>query len=429
MSNNVPINSLKLNRLFRESCKYNNNAFNFIFSHKSTIVCFIHLKDLSSLITVTDLEYNPMFLHKVNAIIAQCNISDSGKYIVWQTATAKNDDSNSIFFYDVENQNLIWKRPAYIHNKYLRGIYIFDFVEVQYDDLIIKYDFEGNEIDKETNYYKLLKSKCVSPYYWNSCAYIMIDALNNNFNKEIEKEITEKIYAAEHNANMSNYQLSLTYRKLGDCYVKHNYKYKALNTYRKALMYNSKIGIKKTIIKLEKEIGAKHLEIKPQKMPVDAEPIQNHKYSYGAEFDKILQKYIEDSFSTKLVAVDNITLTKEEIKLLRYINKRSATDFQIPQYFTYEYKLDLKNTIINFFTGDYIKIADIEFTLNKTTVPVLKAFLKENKIICNGKKTELISIIMNSFSNDVITNHFKERYFLLTKKGENLIQENRELFF
>lgn len=254
MSDNVPINSLKLNRFLRESCKYNNNAFNFIFSHKCTIVCFIHLKGLLSLITVTDSDFNPLFLHKVDAIIAQCNISTNGKYIAWQTANSNSDDSNSIFFYDVVNKNLLWKHQAYIHSKYLKGIYIFDFVEVQYDDVTIKYDFQGNEIDDKMNYYTRLKSKCISPYFWNSEVLKIIDALDNDFHSHVETLVLERIDLIESNDKMSKFQLSQTYKRLGDCYLNHNYKLKALNTYKKGLSLSEKLPVKRIIAKLESEL-------------------------------------------------------------------------------------------------------------------------------------------------------------------------------
>lgn len=229
---------------------------NYVLSGKQTTVAFISADtSYHSWISVLDINFNPLFTYETNAYIYECNISMDGNYVVWHTATSQYSDSNSIFLFDVYNQKLLWKINSLIHNKYSKGIYVFpdkNTVECVYQDITIRYDMNGQETDPENTYKEMLKSSCVSPYYWNIQAFNMIDALNNEFNEGTEKEIVELIRVAEHNPEMSKYQLSLTYKKLGDCYYNNNYYHKALNCYKTGLQYNEKLPVKRKILKLEK---------------------------------------------------------------------------------------------------------------------------------------------------------------------------------
>lgn len=249
-----------LSQKFYEAYKYNNRMYNFISSGINTLVGFINKEALHSIIAVLDNNFNIITSYETNAFIHSCNISDNGKYIVWQTAFSQNSDSNSIFLFDVSKRKLLWRINAPIHIRYLNGIFVFDavhIVECRYDDISIKYDFYGNELNPEENYKNMLKSYCVSPYYWNSQALKIIETLDNEFCEDVEREVIERINAAEKHPEMSKYQLSHTYRKLGDCYLNHGFNEKALNTYKKGIEYYSKLPVKRIIIKLEKEINKK----------------------------------------------------------------------------------------------------------------------------------------------------------------------------
>lgn len=256
------VNISNLQQEYYEHYKFKpSNEFNFLLSGKNTIVAFINDRNdiYSSLISVLDLNYNPLFTYKTNAFIHACNISDDGNYIVWQTASSPNEDSDSIFLFDTYNKKLLWKIQSYIHCKYSKGIYVFpknNIVECIFEDISIKYDMNGKEIDSESNYRNMLKSTCVSPYYWNIQAMKIINELKCDFNHLVEQEVLDRLNAAEQNSKMSKYQLSITYKELADCYYKNNFYSKALECYEKGLLYNNKLPVKRKISKLKKELNS-----------------------------------------------------------------------------------------------------------------------------------------------------------------------------
>lgn len=231
---------------------------NFVMSSVNTIVAFTSAEtQFHSWISVLDLNFSPLFTYETNASIHCCDISDDGRYIVWQTASSSEDDSNSLFLFDVSTKSLLWKKSAPIHCKYLSGIYIGlddDEIECVYEDISIKYNFNGEELYPEQNYKNMIKSNCVSPYYWNYEASKIIDSLNDEFNEDVEHEVLERLYASERNTKMSGYQLSLTYKKLGDCYLANGYNDKALSAYKKGLELNEKLPVKRLISKLTKTV-------------------------------------------------------------------------------------------------------------------------------------------------------------------------------
>lgn len=126
---------------------------------------------------------------------------------------------------------------------------------------------------------------------------------------------------------------------------------------------------------------------------------------------------------------NNIELSPFEIKLLDYINGRSATSIDLPGYFTSEFNLDLNTSINRLTKGGFVRLADLDFTLHKAKVNELKNFLEQNKLKKTGTKDILISRIYDNFDNKEISDYFSERYFCVTKKGNMIIEQNPHIFF
>lgn len=126
---------------------------------------------------------------------------------------------------------------------------------------------------------------------------------------------------------------------------------------------------------------------------------------------------------------DSITLNPYEIKLLDYLDSHSAIHITLPQYFTFDFKLDLNKSINRLMQGNFIKIANIEFTLSKTKVKELKEFLERKGLKKTGTKDILISRIYDNFDKEKISDYFSERYFSVTEKGKTIIEKNPHIFF
>lgn len=162
------------------------------------------------------------------------------------------------------------------------------------------------------------------------------------------------------------------------------------------------------------------------------------------ELDLFLLESLENSYnfrtqhkqkleSIKIIIyneIDNsIELTPFEIKLLDYINGRSATNIDLPGYFTYEFNLNLNTSINRLTKGGFVTLADLDFTLHKAKANELKYFLEQNSLKKSGTKETLISRIYDNFDNEKISDYFSERYFFVTEKGKTIIEKNPHIFF
>lgn len=76
----------------------------------------------------------------------------------------------------------------------------------------------------------------------------------------------------------------------------------------------------------------------------------------------------------------------------------------------------------------YITSGDIRKTLSMQTLPNLKAFMVKNHLNTNGKKGQLIDRILQSISNEVLEQEFATKYYVLTAKGKQELEDNQYLF-
>lgn len=91
----------------------------------------------------------------------------------------------------------------------------------------------------------------LSPYEINNSILKMIDLLESSFSVQTEKKILSKLNRIDSYPDMSRYQLSLTKKKLADCYNKYGITGNALALYQSALSDNKNLPVKKTIKSLQ----------------------------------------------------------------------------------------------------------------------------------------------------------------------------------
>lgn len=90
----------------------------------------------------------------------------------------------------------------------------------------------------------------ISPYEINNYIQELISELENEFSTDKELIILSKINRIDSYPDMSRYQLSLTQKRLGDCYMKYNITGNALEMYQAALNNNKNLPIKRKIKEL-----------------------------------------------------------------------------------------------------------------------------------------------------------------------------------
>lgn len=237
--------------------KINRFPLNYIMAHNDTFVAFIPSgTEYQSIFIVADANYNPIFTYVTNAYIFICNISDSGKYAACITASTKeinNDDGDSLFFFDIENKELLWKEKLKTHCKYIKHLIIDEIqrnILVRCNDFSYTYDFSGVVAFNEQ---QRIKSKTTSPYQLNTEINNLIDSMLKDSKKDIKllEQIDQKLNIICKNEKISTYQLSLTFKNLADLYLSLKENDKALLYYKKGLEYNPKLPIKKLIKSLE----------------------------------------------------------------------------------------------------------------------------------------------------------------------------------
>ena len=87
----------------------------------------------------------------------------------------------------------------------------------------------------------------LSPYEINNYISELLDTLEMSFSVDIEKIILSKLNRIDSYPDMSKYQLSLTKKRLADCYKKNGITGNALELYQAALSDNKNLPVKRIV--------------------------------------------------------------------------------------------------------------------------------------------------------------------------------------
>lgn len=190
---------------------------------------------------------------KINANIFNSGISDDGKFACVQTSHTKpmnNDDANKLYFFDLQNKILLWKKalPSGWADSYNINT-ITNTLTLNYNNTSVDYDFDGNM--KDLNKWSKQRLDILEPYEIKSIAEDLIKTHSVNIDI-YEDEIIELLTVAE-SKGVSNYQLAQCYRWLGENFLTLNNKSKAIKYFDKALKLYPRIGVKKLYLKLTSE--------------------------------------------------------------------------------------------------------------------------------------------------------------------------------
>ena len=114
------------------------------------------------------------------------------------------------------------------------------------------------------------------------------------------------------------------------------------------------------------------------------------------------------------------TLSTGELILLKYADGNKVGE-DYPHYFETMYNLSPKKKVKQFLKDGYFKIAPLNFTVNHHSISELKILLKEHNLKVTGKKTELVTRVIDNIDPDSIKSVFSDRYFTLTEKGSQAL--------
>ena len=224
------------------------------------MVCFCYTVEpyCSDLFVINEQRF-VKFKYSTDCLIHKTAISDSGRFIVFQTANspdALHHDGHRLFFADADEGILLWSIVTETKFQTVDNYFIDESNETILEfhkDYTVVYDFSGVFLNRmEWIEYRINHSD-VTFYELLNLASKLIDEEPNNIlrlqtaNSLIQNAISLGI--------ASEYQLGMIYKKLGDCYFAARNGSAALACYKSGLKYYPKLPVKRVIKTLENSIG------------------------------------------------------------------------------------------------------------------------------------------------------------------------------
>lgn len=241
---------VKTGRLQRlDDGKIANNA-SFIFKRSVTsegLACEIHGFNKDGL---------ELLSYSFKALMLNNGISDDGKYAICQTANAPGDDGNKLFLFDLEKGTLLWKKPPDSGWAYK---YEFDtekgFIYLVYLRLgKFRYDMQGNFLDHE----KWMQAR-IDKGSGVELAYMVSD-MSKEVNKSSSEAEMQKLLdicdlAFKRGFENNPGAKAIAFRVQGEVYDLKGELDKAKEKYELALALDPKVGVKRRLDSLKKEIS------------------------------------------------------------------------------------------------------------------------------------------------------------------------------
>lgn len=119
-------------------------------------------------------------------------------------------------------------------------------------------------------------------------------------------------------------------------------------------------------------------------------------------------------------------LYPHELIMLEYAPSFKTSNNTFQQFWYYQYSVTEPQSLLDsLFVRGFIEIGDLKSALQKLKLPEIKEELKLLNQKVSGKKDELIIRLLENGDVDYLNRKFKERYYVLTEKGEQELKENQ----
>lgn len=227
------------------------SEINFFFVLNKFICCF------SGKVTyITDTAFNPLLAYESTSYINACALSDTAKYMLIQTANNhfNDEDSGVSILIDVQAKAVLVKKHLPTDWKTVTRLFVDErskSIYLYYGDINVKYSFdlEPDPASLDRYWQNIEKSSTNSPYALNQRAHELISkAVAGDVDwGAAEPEVVDILAKLSENKNMSQFQLSNTYRELGDFYSSQQNARKAVMAYEAGLKLNPKLPVKRKL--------------------------------------------------------------------------------------------------------------------------------------------------------------------------------------
>lgn len=131
-----------------------------------------------------------------------------------------------------------------------------------------------------------------------------------------------------------------------------------------------------------------------------------------------LKKYMNSTYPSKN------GLYPHELLVLYNAEKYNIEQKVFPDFYYNIPDTELLNILKSLIAKDFLKNGSIETTLKNNTLKQLKNVLKENNLKVSGKKSELISRLIENIPEMTLKNYFPDKFYSLTQKGKDELNDN-----
>lgn len=195
-----------------------------------------------------------VFEHKFGALANQYRLSSSGKYFAISLNSSEHEDSRKVFIFDVEENQLLFSGDLGIGH-----IYEFFFFN-EAEDLYAKTYFGTYEIDKNGEVVDLEKVHSDAVFAANvySIDYMERYLTDNQYSESAIRQVVhslDRIIDSQFNQFHGIYWAALALRRRGEYLEMLNENEEALLNYIDAIYLDGKIGVKRKLTKLSKELS------------------------------------------------------------------------------------------------------------------------------------------------------------------------------
>lgn len=220
-------------------CKISNNG-NFIVND------WLFGEGLKGIYYAFNLSGQILLNHTLSANLFNNGISENGKYVVCQCCNSDTDDSNTLYFFDLEKGSLLWKINPEVG---WADSYYFDCEKMELHLIykekgIFRYNFNGSFLDKEK--WESERINYLSAFEISDIAKERFKEKKNNMNEGIADEII-LLFERALGEGLDKYpnEKAIVYRSIGEIKELLGKIPDAIHFYELALEHNEKVGIKR----------------------------------------------------------------------------------------------------------------------------------------------------------------------------------------
>ncbi|HWI92435.1 MAG TPA: hypothetical protein VNT20_14240 [Flavisolibacter sp.] len=224
------------------SCKVSNGG---------VVICcdWLNKDELVGKFLVFDKEGELIFSRRTSANLGSASISDDSKFAIFETYSSDTSDSNKIFIVDIDNKKILKKLERPI---------AFKEVEIDSDTQLIKlkdrrnFVYEINFEGRQTNRSDYEKQIFDHGSVLDKLELYQITSEKNCLQDEVYLNIL--LQAVNDREACDRLRKENIYRSIGEWYLANDHKKMAVENWERALQINPKVGLKRKVESLKKEL-------------------------------------------------------------------------------------------------------------------------------------------------------------------------------